>query len=309
MTDIAVYLLPMPTLFRLQMPMIQRISLAALFGLGLLVVIAGIMRTYWVLYVEITYVEDPSYDLTWDSYNIWIWTALEANFAIICGCAPAIRRLFTKGGNQSQFKVGSSVQTIGSSGMKRKRGKGGSGNDLEGHGLSAFESRANNDNDASVTELVHLEGGDKKMFLSQRFAVKTYGRRAGNVEHLPSVVKSLLLCRPMVMNYAICKIDPSQLSKLSLPKRIVNFSQTNLDKFLKKELADATNLQSLKAFRNHAADVVHHEMVLVIGSRSKAVRIDAQVSEPGKLAQRNDCFAAIPVKGELGAVEIHLQSA
>ncbi|KAI8188141.1 Satratoxin biosynthesis SC1 cluster protein 4 [Colletotrichum sp. SAR 10_75] len=101
MTDIAVYLLPMPTLFRLQMPMIQRISLAALFGLGLLVVIAGIMRTYWVLYVEITYVEDPSYDLTWDSYNIWIWTALEANFAIICGCAPAIRRLFTKGGNQS----------------------------------------------------------------------------------------------------------------------------------------------------------------------------------------------------------------
>ncbi|KAJ0331016.1 hypothetical protein COL922a_012082 [Colletotrichum nupharicola] len=163
MTDIAVYLLPMPTLFRLQMPMIQRISLAALFGLGLLVVIAGIMRTYWVLYVEITYVEDPSYDLTWDSYNIWIWTALEANFAIICGCAPAIRRLFTKGGNQSQFKVGSSVQTIGSSGMKRKRGKGGSGNDLEGHGLSAFESRADNDNDASVTELVHLEGEDKKM--------------------------------------------------------------------------------------------------------------------------------------------------
>ncbi|KAI8288249.1 hypothetical protein K4K60_011296 [Colletotrichum sp. SAR11_57] len=126
MTDIAVYLLPMPTLFRLQMPMIQRISLAALFGLGLLVVIAGIMRTYWVLYVEITYVEDPSYDLTWDSYNIWIWTALEANFAIICGCAPAIRRLFTKGGNQT------------------------------------FESRADNDNDASVTELVHLEGEDKK---------------------------------------------------------------------------------------------------------------------------------------------------
>ncbi|KAI8268534.1 Satratoxin biosynthesis SC1 cluster protein 4 [Colletotrichum sp. SAR11_239] len=164
MTDIAVYLLPMPTLFRLQMPMIQRISLAALFGLGLLVVIAGIMRTYWVLYVEITYVEDPSYDLTWDSYNIWIWTALEANFAIICGCTPAIRRLFTKGGNQSQFKVGSSVQTIGSSGMKRKRGKGGSGNDLEGHGLSAFESRADNDNDndASVTELVHLEGEDTK---------------------------------------------------------------------------------------------------------------------------------------------------
>ncbi|KAJ5007886.1 hypothetical protein K4K48_009647 [Colletotrichum sp. SAR 10_66] len=188
MTDIAVYLLPMPTLFRLQMPMIQRISLAALFGLGLLVVIAGIMRTYWVLYVEITYVEDPSYDLTWDSYNIWIWTALEANFAIICGCAPAIRRLFTKGGNQSQFK-------------------------------------------------------------------------------------------------------------------------TNLDKFLEKEFADATNLQSLKALRDHLADVVHHEMVLVTGSRGKAVRINAQVLKFRKVLQRSDCFAVPPVKEKLSAVQVDFEGA
>ncbi|KAI8240581.1 Satratoxin biosynthesis SC1 cluster protein 4 [Colletotrichum sp. SAR 10_96] len=200
MTDIAVYLLPMPTLFRLQMPMIQRISLAALFGLGLLVVIAGIMRTYWVLYVEITYVEDPSYDLTWDSYNIWIWTALEANFAIICGCAPAIRRLFTKGGNQSQFK-------------------------------------------------------------------------------------------------------------LALPAHVNHLSHTNLDKFLKKELTDATSLQCLKALWNHLADVVDNKMALVPDSRSKAVRIDAQVLKFGKVLQRSDCFALVPVKEKLSPVDIDFESA
>ncbi|KAL0931188.1 uncharacterized protein CTRU02_213923 [Colletotrichum truncatum] len=161
-TDIAVYLLPMPTLFKLQMPMTQRVSLVVLFGLGLVVVIAGIMRTYWVLYVEIKYVQDPSYDLMWDSYNIWIWTALEANLAIICGCAPAIRRLFTKGGNQNNYKVGSSVQTIGSSGNKRFRGARDTvtQDEADEHGLAALESRGTND--ASVTELVHIREEDKK---------------------------------------------------------------------------------------------------------------------------------------------------
>ncbi|KXH37460.1 integral membrane protein [Colletotrichum simmondsii] len=71
LTDIAVYVLPMPTLFRLQMPLTQRISLIILFGLGTVVVLAGIMRTYWVIRVEVLYVEDPSYDLTWDGFNIW----------------------------------------------------------------------------------------------------------------------------------------------------------------------------------------------------------------------------------------------
>lgn len=151
------YLLPLPTLFRLQMPMTQRLGLAALFGLGFVVVVAGIVRTYWVIYVEVNYVTDPSYDLTWDSYNIWVWTALEANLAIICGCAPAIRRLFTKGGGQSQFKVGSSVKTIGSSGNKMRRARGGTegSDDVDGpeHGLEVFESR-NTGNNASVTQLV-----------------------------------------------------------------------------------------------------------------------------------------------------------
>ncbi|KAK1524539.1 integral membrane protein [Colletotrichum paranaense] len=121
LTDVAVYLLPMPTLFRLQMPLNQRISLIILFGLGTVVVLAGIMRTYWVIRVEVLYVEDPSYDLTWDGFNIWVWTALEANLAIVCGCAPTLRRLFTGGGKDQTPKVHSSIQTIGSSGMKRKK--------------------------------------------------------------------------------------------------------------------------------------------------------------------------------------------
>lgn len=47
-TDFIVYVLPMPTLYRLKLPPAQRIGLMALFGMGSVVVIAGCMRTYWV---------------------------------------------------------------------------------------------------------------------------------------------------------------------------------------------------------------------------------------------------------------------
>ncbi|KAF4813119.1 hypothetical protein CGCSCA5_v008604 [Colletotrichum siamense] len=87
-TDIVVYLLPMPTLFRLRLPVLQRIVLIILFSLGTVVVVAGIMRTWWTYYVE-----EMTYDVTWDGFELWIWTALEANLAIICGCVPVLRRL------------------------------------------------------------------------------------------------------------------------------------------------------------------------------------------------------------------------
>lgn len=46
--DFIVYVLPMPTLYRLQMPVAQRVGLMALFGVGSIVVLAVCMRTYWV---------------------------------------------------------------------------------------------------------------------------------------------------------------------------------------------------------------------------------------------------------------------
>ncbi|TDZ18971.1 hypothetical protein Cob_v008051 [Colletotrichum orbiculare MAFF 240422] len=167
LTDVAVYCLPMPTLFRLRMPLTQRVSLAVLFGLGLVVVIASVARTYWVLYVEINYANDAGYDVTWDSYNIWIWTALEANLAVICGCAPAIRRLFTggEGAGGSRFRVGSSVRTIGSLGKKRGRrnraaGESGCQGDAEDLQLAALETQ--HSNQGSMAELVVVEEADTK---------------------------------------------------------------------------------------------------------------------------------------------------
>ncbi|KAH6640092.1 hypothetical protein BKA67DRAFT_486818, partial [Truncatella angustata] len=87
-TDFIVYVLPMPTLWKVQLPLSQRISLMILFGFGGIVVVAGCMRTYWVHYVEV-----ETYDVTWEGFYLWIWAAVEVNLGVICGCAPVLKPL------------------------------------------------------------------------------------------------------------------------------------------------------------------------------------------------------------------------
>jgi hypothetical protein len=87
-TDFMVYALPMPTLFRLSLPMNQRLGLVVLFSVGGIIVVAGSFRAYWVHYVLF-----ETYDATWYGYEIWLWTAIETNVGVICGCIPALKPL------------------------------------------------------------------------------------------------------------------------------------------------------------------------------------------------------------------------
>jgi hypothetical protein len=100
-TDFIVYVLPMPTLYKLSLPRIQRLGLILLFGMGGIVIVAGSMRTYWVHYVVY-----ETYDVTWKGFNLWIWTAVEANLGVICGCIPALRPLLLRTRKQPQLSQG-----------------------------------------------------------------------------------------------------------------------------------------------------------------------------------------------------------
>ena len=88
LTDFIIYALPIPTLFGLSLPMVQRIGLVVLFGFGGVIVVAGSFRAYWVHYVLY-----ETYDATWYGYEIWLWTAIETNVGVICGCIPALKPL------------------------------------------------------------------------------------------------------------------------------------------------------------------------------------------------------------------------
>jgi hypothetical protein len=87
-TDFMIYALPIPTLFGLSLPWSQRIGLIVLFSVGGVIVVAGSFRAYWIHYTLF-----ETYDATWEGYNIWIWTAIETNVGVICGCIPALKPL------------------------------------------------------------------------------------------------------------------------------------------------------------------------------------------------------------------------
>jgi hypothetical protein len=89
--DLMVCALPIPTLLKLQLPKAERILLVALFSLGIVVVVAAGMRAYWTHHVT-----DETYDVTWEGFYLWIWTAVEANLGVICGNIPALRALYKR---------------------------------------------------------------------------------------------------------------------------------------------------------------------------------------------------------------------
>jgi len=108
LADFTVWILPLPTFLRAQLPMSQRIALFVLFSFGLFVVFGACMRTYWIWYVV-----EATYDVTWEGFHLWIWTAVEVHLGIICGCVPTLKALIrphngtSRSGSKPVYAAGS----------------------------------------------------------------------------------------------------------------------------------------------------------------------------------------------------------
>ncbi|KAK6838081.1 hypothetical protein PG995_012375 [Apiospora arundinis] len=86
-TDIAIYVAPMPMLWNIQIALRQKIALLGVFGLGFFSVAAGCVRFG---YVRMLSGEKDMYFYLADSLN---WCELEIYVAIFCGSAPAFKVL------------------------------------------------------------------------------------------------------------------------------------------------------------------------------------------------------------------------
>ncbi|KAL0255118.1 hypothetical protein SLS55_009647 [Diplodia seriata] len=75
--DVIVAMLPIPLVRKLQMPVQQRIGVMVLLSLGLVVVVAGVVRTYYIWKGLIA-----SYDETWYTFPLWIAAAVEINLGV-----------------------------------------------------------------------------------------------------------------------------------------------------------------------------------------------------------------------------------
>ncbi|KAJ4289352.1 hypothetical protein N0V88_007103 [Collariella sp. IMI 366227] len=87
-SDFVVWVLPLPALYHAKLPLHQRVALIILFSFGAVVVFAACMRIYWIHYVVL-----ETYDVTWEGFHLWMWTAVEVQLGIICGCVPWLKSL------------------------------------------------------------------------------------------------------------------------------------------------------------------------------------------------------------------------
>ncbi|KAL4756285.1 uncharacterized protein BDW70DRAFT_166332 [Aspergillus foveolatus] len=110
-TDLYVLLLPIRTLWALNITAWKRARLAAVFGLGILAFAASIVR------LGMTHVLTSSPDATWNISSISKWATIEANTGIICACLPVLPALLDRYGAK---RFGSSLNRFWSSGSRRK---------------------------------------------------------------------------------------------------------------------------------------------------------------------------------------------
>ncbi|KAF3395786.1 hypothetical protein F1880_007141 [Penicillium rolfsii] len=87
-TDFLVTALPMPLIWSLKLPARQRLAVISIFGLGIIVNVAGSVRTVYVWKSMVV-----GYDTTWLGWPVLIAAAVEINLGLICSSAPALRPL------------------------------------------------------------------------------------------------------------------------------------------------------------------------------------------------------------------------
>lgn len=78
-TDFLVTVLPMPLIWNLKLPTRQRIAVISIFGLGIVVNVAGSVRTVYVWKSMIA-----SYDTTWVGWPVLLAASVEINMGLVC---------------------------------------------------------------------------------------------------------------------------------------------------------------------------------------------------------------------------------
>ncbi|KAL1880744.1 hypothetical protein Daus18300_001358 [Diaporthe australafricana] len=88
-SDLAVVMTPIPTIRRLVTSTRQKVSVGCLLAVGSCVVICSIARLPYVVLIGITT------DVTYTEAILGIWSIVEINLGIICGCAMRLKSLLT----------------------------------------------------------------------------------------------------------------------------------------------------------------------------------------------------------------------
>ncbi|KAM7223543.1 hypothetical protein V8F06_001017 [Rhypophila decipiens] len=89
-SDLAVIALPIPTIFSLNFSLRTKLTVCLMLALGSMVVVCSIARLPYVIALQ----DDP--DFTYTQAILGIWSVVEVNLGIFCGCAMRLKPLFVK---------------------------------------------------------------------------------------------------------------------------------------------------------------------------------------------------------------------
>jgi fucose permease len=102
-TDLAILVLPIPVLTGMRLPRKQKAILIFTFALGIFTTIIGVVRIYYLQQAFNTQVNvapggqiGNSVDFSWTGSLPLMWSAVEVNTGIICGCTPTLKPLFQR---------------------------------------------------------------------------------------------------------------------------------------------------------------------------------------------------------------------
>ncbi|KUI72444.1 hypothetical protein VM1G_07440 [Cytospora mali] len=88
-TDVVIFILPQPLVWRLQMSTSKKVGVSAIFSVGAFVIAIGAVKI--AFFVEAGKAAAHSYDVTYDQAPTLYWTQLECAVAVICACLPTLR--------------------------------------------------------------------------------------------------------------------------------------------------------------------------------------------------------------------------
>ncbi|KAI9695410.1 MAG: hypothetical protein M1836_006462 [Candelina mexicana] len=139
-SDAMMLILPIPLVWKLQLPLSQRISIIAMFGIACLSVVATMVRLNYSHQLK------KYTDLTWIQLPPIMWAVIELWTGLICGCVPAMRPLLR------YFPKVFGHVSLSSFNLSRKKGSKGSSKGSKGSSLPGMGSGNGKRYDSSGSE-------------------------------------------------------------------------------------------------------------------------------------------------------------
>ena len=126
-TDLAIMFLPIPILTSMRLPKKQKIILIITFGFGVFVAAVDVIRIAYLQSAVLSRFKDVTADqhssrtseqgdFSWYASLTYMWSAIEVNVGIMCGCVPGLKPLVSKFlPNLIRDVVGDAVRSLSSS--------------------------------------------------------------------------------------------------------------------------------------------------------------------------------------------------